>query len=127
MYTCLPHHKILTNLRIAVTEASIFQRNIISATASLPHSQDISTPQHIDDIMDLVTFVVENTYFDNNCNILQHQTIGIPMGTNAAPELANLTLYVDEAQFIDNLLLNQNEDLALLYKHTYRFIDDILA
>jgi len=77
--------------------------------------------------MDLVTFVAENTYFDNNCNILQHQTIGIPMGTNAPPELANLTLYVDEAQFIDNLLLNQNEDLALLYKHTNCFIDDILT
>jgi hypothetical protein len=50
--------------------------------------------------------VVQNTYLDNNDATLKHQSIGIPMGTNAAPELANLTLYVDEALFIDQLILN---------------------
>jgi len=126
MYTCLPHDKIFANLRVAINEASNFQRALISATAKLPHDHDISTTEKIDNILNLVYFVVQNTYLDNNDATLKHQSIGIPMGTNAAPELANLTLYVDEAHFIDQLILNNQKDVALLYKHTYRFIDDIL-
>jgi len=60
--------------------------------------------------------VVQNTYLDNNDATLKHQSIGITMGTNAAPELANLTLYVDEALLIDQLILNNQKDKALLYK-----------
>jgi len=127
MYTCLPHEKIFTNLRIAIKEASNFQQALISATAKLTYDHDISTTEKIDNIMNLVYFVVQNTYLDNNDATLKHQSIGIPMGTNAAPELANLTLYVDEANFIDQLILDSQKDKAILYKHTYRFIDDILT
>ena len=127
MYTCLPHEKIFANLRVAIKEASDFQRALISATAKLPHDHDISTTEKIEKILNLVNFVVQNTYLDNNDTTLKHQSIGIPMGTNAAPELANLTLYVDEAHFIDQLILDNQKDKALQYRHTYRFIDDILT
>ncbi|GBG62897.1 hypothetical protein CBR_g34269 [Chara braunii] len=48
------------------------------------------------------------------------------MGTNVGPEIANLTLYWDEAQFIGDL---RQRDLraAQAYAFTYRFIDDILS
>ena len=44
------------------------------------------------------------------------------MGTNCAPELANL---VDEAKFIDRVA-KVDVRLAALYTFTFRFIDDIL-
>ena len=51
--------------------------------------------------MEHVKFIVKNTYLCTDKGALRHQVIGIPMGTNSAPELANLTLYYDEAKFID--------------------------
>ncbi|GBG76228.1 hypothetical protein CBR_g21976 [Chara braunii] len=48
------------------------------------------------------------------------------MGTNSGPEIANLTLYWDEARFVDDL---QRRDLraAQRYAFTYRLIDDVLS
>ncbi|GBG79359.1 hypothetical protein CBR_g29507 [Chara braunii] len=48
------------------------------------------------------------------------------MGTNSGPEIANLTLYWDEARFVDDL---QRRDLraAQRYVFTYRLIDDVLS
>jgi hypothetical protein len=48
------------------------------------------------------------------------------MGTNCAPELANLTLYIDEASFIDNLML-KDIDLAKRHSLNFRLIDDVLT
>ena len=78
-------------------------------------------------IMDHVTFVVKNTYLCNSQENIRQQTIGIPMGTNAAPELANLTLYVDEARYIDNLIATGNIEKAERHAHTFRYIDDIIT
>ena len=49
------------------------------------------------------------------------------MGTNCAPRLANLTLYVDEAQFLDGLLARNQINEAKLHCHTKRFIDDMIT
>ncbi|GBG62545.1 hypothetical protein CBR_g31184 [Chara braunii] len=48
------------------------------------------------------------------------------MGTNAGPEIANLTLYWDEAQYVDNLQ-RVDPSAARRYAFTYRFIDDVLT
>jgi len=77
--------------------------------------------------MDLVDFVVDNTFFCTNNGTIRRQKIGIPMGTNSAPELANLTLYVDEAMFIDNIEAAQGSQVAGRYAFNFRFIDDILS
>jgi hypothetical protein len=59
--------------------------------------------------MKYLRFVTKNIYFGNDPNDIRQQMIGIPMGTNLAPEIVNLTLYVDEAQFIDSLGRNNEE------------------
>ena len=48
------------------------------------------------------------------------------MGTNASPEIANLTLYWDEATYVDSLLLSDPR-AAAKHAHTRRFIDDMLT
>jgi len=123
MYTCLPHSKILTNLKIATTEAIDYHNHVRSTTSKFDTTKILPS---LESIMELVQFVVTNTYLTNSPEIVVHQTIGLPMGTNSAPELANLTLYVDEASYVDHLIRTGDRDRALQYAYTYRYIDDIL-
>jgi hypothetical protein len=53
------------------------------------------------------------------------QTVGIPMGTNCAPLLAELFLYSYEADFIQGLLKKNEKKLA--FNFTFRYIDDVLS
>ena len=79
-------------------------------------------------IMDHVQHIVKNTYLFTKNGTIRRQKIGLPMGTNSAPELANLTLYVDESQYIDGLVQSPNaQDLELAKDHafTQRLIDDL--
>ena len=55
------------------------------------------------------------------------QTIGIPMGTNCAPLLADLFLYSYEAEFVQSLLQAGKKHLAQQFNFTYRYIDDVLS
>ena len=55
------------------------------------------------------------------------QIIGIPMGTNCAPLLANICLYSYEAEFIQSLLLAGRKRLASKFNFTYRYIGDVLS
>jgi hypothetical protein len=49
------------------------------------------------------------------------QSVGIPMGTNCAPLLADLSSY--EAEFVHKLLQDNNKKLAV----SFRYTDDVLS
>ena len=55
------------------------------------------------------------------------QTVGIPMGKNCAPLLADIFLYSYEADFIQSLLSTGKKHLASRFNLTYRYIDDVLS
>jgi len=55
------------------------------------------------------------------------QTVGIRMGTNCAPLLADLFLYSYEADFIHGLLKKDEKKLARFFNSTFRYIDDVLS
>ena len=55
------------------------------------------------------------------------QTIGIPMGTNCAPLLADLLLYSYEAEFVQSLFKAGKKHLAQQFHFIYRYIDDVLS
>ena len=60
--------------------------------------------------------------------MLFQRTVGIPMGTNCAPLLADLFLYSYEAEFIEKLLKDKGKKhLAKLFNSTFRYIDDVLS
>jgi hypothetical protein len=52
--------------------------------------------------------------------------IGIPMGTNCAPALANLYLYAYESAFIDRLMAHDIRTARACHM-TFRLIDDVLS
>jgi hypothetical protein len=55
------------------------------------------------DINGMLGFLVNNIYV-----VYEEQSVGIPMGTNCAPLLADLFLYSYEAEFVKKKLLQGN-------------------
>ena len=54
------------------------------------------------------------------------QQVGIPMGTDCAPLLANLFLFYYEYKYTKNLV-KDNLQVALKFNGTMRYIDDLLT
>ena len=76
-------------------------------------------------IKTILEFVIDNAYFDVGGKIFK-QEIGIPMGSDPAPFIANLFLYFYENNFMEKL---KKSDLprARNLRHVFRFIDDLIA
>ena len=55
------------------------------------------------------------------------QIIGIPMGTNCAPHLANIFLHIYEYEYLDKLVQEGNIEIAIKLSNTFRYIDDCIA
>ena len=58
---------------------------------------------------------------------LFRQMVGIPMGTNCAPLLADLFLYSYENEFLDKLIKKGKRKLARKFNVSYRYIDDLIS
>jgi hypothetical protein len=68
-------------------------------------------------------FLINNTYFTIGDRIYR-QRIGIPMGTDAAPYLANLFLYYYEFQYLERH--NKNPLVCARLSRCFRYIDDLI-
>ena len=74
----------------------------------------------------MLEFLVDNIFVVFAGKVFQ-QIIGIPMGTNCAPLLADIFLYSYEAEYIQSLLSTGRKRLASQFNSTYRNIDDVLS
>ena len=79
-----------------------------------------------DDIIKMLEFQVDNIFVVFVGKVFQ-QIVGIPMGTNRVPLLADIFLYSYEAEFIQSLLSAGRKQLAFRFNFTYRYIDDVLS
>ena len=57
---------------------------------------------------------------------LYRQTIGIPMGTNCAPLVADLFLFCHERDFMKSLSRENQADIIEAFNSTSRYLDDLL-
>ena len=64
-----------------------------------------------DQMCNMVDFLADNIFvkFEGGC--IFHQVIGIPVGTNCAPFLADLFLYSYESEFLDSLVRSGHRKL----------------
>ena len=72
----------------------------------------------------MLEFLVDNIFVVSAGKVFQ-QIVGIPMGTNCTPLLADIFLYSYEAEFIQSLLSTGRKELASRFNFTY--IDDVLS
>ena len=126
LYTKLPHQEILQNMALAIMEAMEYKEDQRRKGAN-GFLAKFGELESYEKLMEFVEFIVCNTYIANDVNHVYKQTVGIPMGTNCAPEIATLVLYVWEARYIDSLVDNNQSEEAKKHKYTRRFIDDIVC
>ena len=79
-----------------------------------------------DNICKMIEFLIDNTFVQFGGRLFR-QMIGIPMGTNCAPLLADLFLYSYENEFLDNMIRSGHMRLARLFNLCYGYIDDLIV
>ena len=74
-------------------------------------------------IFNMIDTIIDNAFFTFGTRVYR-QSIGIPMGIDPAPQMANLYLYWYEYNFMEKLT-KENYGVAKKFNHTRRFIDDL--
>ena len=78
------------------------------------------------ELCEAFTFLMENIYVQFDGMVYQ-QIVGIPMGTNCAPLIADLFLYCYERDFMSDLQISKCHDLIDMFNDTSRYLDDIFT
>jgi len=126
LYTKIPQEDLKEKLKSVVTKAFKGGTNqfirVSKDNASWNSSRSNTTfcKEHI---YLLIDYVIDNSFFRLG-NIVYRQIIGIPMGVDPAPQMANLYLYYYEALYMERLT-KEDYSKAIKFNNTSRFIDDL--
>ena len=74
----------------------------------------------------MIEFLVDNIYVRFGGQLFR-QMVGIPMGTNCTPLLADLFLYCYENEFLDKLIKEGKGKLARKFNLSYHYTDDLIS
>ena len=134
LYTTIPLQKLKGRLATIIRNSFIHKNgNRIYKYLVLGREGPYFVREHSDskskyteeDIIRMLEFLVDNIFVVFAGKVFQ-QIVGIPMGTNCAPLLADIFLYSYKAEFIQSLLSTGRKRLASQFNFTYRYIDDVL-
>ena len=135
LYTTIPHDKLKSKLKAIINQCFFhkngnrrFQYVAIGYKDTYFIRDHSDAPQKYSDadVIKMLEYLIDNIFVEFGGRTFQ-QTIGIPMGTNCAPLLADLFLYSYEAEFVQSLLQAGKKHLAQQFNFTYRYIDDVLS
>ena len=79
-----------------------------------------------DSLLECINYLIDNSYVVYN-NKVYRQVIGIPMGTNSAPQIANIYLHVYEYDYIAALIEKKDEENLSKLKNIFRYQDDLIS
>ena len=136
LYTSFPHEQLKSRLAQLIRRSFFFKKNrkrrykylVVDYTKTYFVINESKNNNKFteDQIIDMLNFLIDNIFVQFGGRVFQ-QTIGIPMGTNCAPLLADLFLHSYEADFLQWLLDKKDRKLALSFNLTFRYIDDVLS
>ena len=133
LYTNIPHDELKNNIRVLVHEAFkvrgakylVVNRHgkahwslVTSLTAECTSIDESK-------LLEWMEYLINNVYIKVG-NRVYRQTIGIPMGTDCAPQMANLFLFHYEYSYMKRLM-RDNLCIAKRFSDTVRYIDDLLT
>ena len=129
LYTSIPHEKLKEEIKTLIQRAfKGMDKKYIKVTKSKAYWSNKKTPHATtitcDSLVHLMEWLIDNTYVVVGNQVLQ-QTIGIPMGTDCAPFLANLFLFAYEFRYLNNLLKEKNFTVLYKFYRCARYIDDL--
>ena len=76
-------------------------------------------------VFDALVYLLDNIFIRFGTK-LYRQSIGIPMGTNCAPLVADLFVFCYERDFMKSLLRENQADIIEAFNSTSRYLDDLL-
>ena len=110
LYTTLPHDKLKTRLKETIHKAfshrSYGSKFVVLGYNSTYFSNKIQkgkTCYSEEQVISMLEFLIDNIFVSFGGTLFQ-QVVGIPMGTNCAPLLADLFLYSYESEFLQKLV-----------------------
>ena len=131
LYTSIPHDKLKEKVSSLVIKSFDSQNwKVICVKHDKATWCQIEKKNGIylscDAVVYLLHWLIDNTYVSIGNKIFK-QCIGIPMGTDCAPYLANLFLYAYEFDFMNNLIKQKNWVILRKFNKCFRYIDDLLS
>lgn len=132
LYTSIPHDQLKCNLKKFVDRVFDFKDKqfIIPNTYTKRgyfSSQDNKREGFDkDSLLTCLYYLIDNAYVVHN-GLVYRQIIGIPMGTNAGPHIANIYLHVYEFDSIQDLIEKRDEDTLKKLQYIFRFQDDLIS
>lgn len=130
LYTNIPHKKLIDVLNELIEFCFKGREDKHIAVTKYGAKWVTDTSKYdlvfdMDKIKDALKYLMSSCFFTLG-NLLFKQVIGIPMGSDPAPFMANLFLYFYENKWLTDL---RKKDLpsARKFGNTFRFIDDLCA
>ena len=134
LYTKIPHDQLMNNVSSFINDIfkCVKDKNFIacpggSKGAYFTKSQS-STNRCFskDQLVEAVKCIINNAYITYH-GLLYRQVIGVPMGTNCAPYLANIYLHHYEYEYLKSLVQQGDIQTAKDLANTFRYQDDCVA
>ena len=128
LYTKLAHSDILELMGIVIDLAfkkskfkfiSVYDKSSSWSNSPRPGTFKFDASS----LKDSLKFILEHSYFSVG-SVCYQQSIGVPIGVDCAPPMANLTLFRYEYEYIVKLLKSDYRK-ALKLKVSFRLMDDI--
>ena len=104
MYTKIPHIELKENVETFVRRVFNYKnKRFINVTEKSAYFSNKRSTKHLSltavEFLSMVDLVADNSFVVYQNKVFR-QIIGIPMGTNCAPDLANIYLHVFEYNYI---------------------------
>jgi hypothetical protein len=127
LYTNIPHKDLKLKIKWVIDTIMKDGKKIyVSSNGNYVSFKSRNNTNQIDakSLVNYVNYLIDNIYITVGDRIYR-QVIGIPMGTDCAPFLANLYLYALEFDFLDRMT-KTNIYIARKFSDSFRYIDDLL-
>ena len=109
---------LATKFAVCVTEG----QDKLPTLYWLPKNYTLWTCQKV---CEALTFLLDNIYIRFGTK-LSRQIVGIPMGTNCEPLVADLFLFCYERDFMMSLSVENQSEIIEAFRSTSRYLDDLL-
>ena len=134
LYTSIPHKDLKREIAWVISESfNNDTRRFIHidvwnkrARWSKTRGKEEDLVWNKDELIGHVKWLIDNIYVVCGDSLFK-QDIGIPMGTDCAPFLANLFLYAFEYKWLLKKFEDKDFDTLNKFKHCFRYIDDLLC
>ena len=132
LYTTLPHNRIKEKL-LDLIEGTFYKKEGKLYLACNDKKAFFTSADHyrgydllsFQNVCDALSFLLHSIYIRFGTK-LYRQIVGIPMGTNCAPLVADLFLFYYERDFMKNLSSDNQADVIKTFNLTSRYLDDLL-